>query len=391
MQRSTSSRDDLQQQQPHQYAITLWDVAPDAHPTRLLPTDEHITIQHVVGDVVKADGRLHQWQAIAHRQPVHQTGGGDALDDRPTPPPLLNQVPQGQREDVMRVHEVPMGIHRAYAVAVSVGSQPQVGVVGLDVRPQGTQVAGNGLGVDAAKAGVHLAPDFVHPAPRASQHIGDALTARSVHRVGHHSQFTIRDYVQVHQPTKMLIVGPGRVEMADEPLAQRCLIFHHVRPASRFLVAHQVGLDAIRLSRQRRPTKGGLEFETVVTRRVVAGSDYHAGDSLLVDNGIGDGRCWGVGAGEVSDDVVAGQDAGHLGRVAVGEETGIEPDDHLGPVVAGLLQHVIGDGLGYQPQVGEGEGVGDDGTPAVSAKFNSHRVSPEIICSRSRAANLRGG
>ena len=372
VQRSIGRRDDLQQQQPHQHAVPLWNVPLDADPARLLAADEHVILQHVIGDVVEAHGRLHQRQAVARSQSVHHAGGGDALDDCPAPSPSLNQIPQRQSEDVMGIHEVPLSIHRAEAVGVPVGGQPQIGVVGLDGCAQRVQIMRYRFGMDAAKAGVHLASDLVHPAPRAGQHVGDALAARAVHRVGHHPQFAGRDHVQIHHLAEVLVVGPGGIEKLDESLVQRCLVVHHVRPASHLLVARQVGFDELRLLWQRGPAEGGLEFEAVVARCVVAGGDHHPSGSLFVDDGVGDGRGRGVGAGEVGDDAVAGQDAGHLGRVAVGEEAGVETDDDLWRAVAGFIQYIVSDGLGHQPQVGKSEGVRDDGAPAVRAEFDGH-------------------
>ena len=64
-----------------------------------------------------------------------------------------------------------LSIHRTDAVGITIRGQPYVRVVGLDGSYQSVQVLGNGLRVDAAKAGVHLAPYVIHVTARASQHL----------------------------------------------------------------------------------------------------------------------------------------------------------------------------------------------------------------------------
>ncbi len=281
----------------------------------------------------------------------------------------------------MWVHEVSLAVHGTNTVSIPVGGKPKVCVMRLDGRPQGTQVTGYGLGVDAAKARVHFSPDLVHSAPRAGQHVGDALSARSVHRVGHHSQFTGRDYVKIHHVAQVLVVGPGGVKTADQPLVQRCSVVHHIGPACCFLVALKVRFDAIRLLRQRCSAERRLELETVVARRVVARGDHYAGGRSLVDDSEGDGRAGSVGTGEVRDDAVASQDTRRLRRVPVGQKAGVETNHDFRLTALGFVQHVIGDRLGHQAQVGKREGIGDDRAPAVGAKLYRHGICPLCLTS----------
>jgi len=49
------------------------------------------------------------------------------------------------------------------------------------------------------------------------------------------------------------------------------------------------------------------------------------------------------------------------------EEACVEPDHEL-RLRASFLQDVVGDGLGNESQVGEGEGVQFDGVPAVGSE-----------------------
>jgi hypothetical protein len=39
-------------------------------------------------------------------------------------------------------------------------------------------------------------------------------------------------------------------------------------------------------------------------------------------------------------------------------------------------QDVIGDGLGHQPQIAEGKGLTDYGSPTIGTEFNSQNIPP---------------
>ena len=105
----------------------------------------------------------------------------------------------------------------------------------------------------------------------------------------------------------------------------------------------------------------------------MAGGDDNACHGLLVDNIVRDGGGGGIGAGQPGDDAVASQHSGHLGCVTVGQETGVEADNDFGFIGVCLIQHVVGDGLGHQLQVGKSKSVAYDGTPAVCTKLDGHK------------------
>ena len=130
---------------------------------------------------------------------------------------------------------------------------------------------------------------------------------------------------------------------------------------------------------------GGLELETIVARRIVTGGYHDAGRGLFVDDAVrhSRGRC--IGARQPGYDAVAGHDPSGFGGVAIGQEACVKPNDdgRIGSILPFIL-HIVGDGLGYQPQVVEGEGVGYDGAPAVRSKTNAHDLFetslPGVVC-----------
>ena len=62
----------------------------------------------------------------------------------------------------MRVDEIPALVHRADAVGVAVGRQAKITQAAAHGALQGHQVAGDRLGMHAAKTRVHLGADFLH-------------------------------------------------------------------------------------------------------------------------------------------------------------------------------------------------------------------------------------
>ncbi len=320
---------DLQQQQPHENPVAFGNVTLDAHPAGLLAADQHVTVQHVIGDVIEADGRLVHRQTIASGDAVDHHGRAHRLDHIAAPAAPLCQVAQRQRHDGMRIYEVAVAVHRAHAIGVAVGGDAYVGVHRIDRRRHHVQVFADRFRVNAAEAGVHFAANLVHLAARARQNGADRRAPGAIHGIGDDGQLALRNLVNVHQRFQVFIVGVGGVEATDQPFLDGPFVVHQVGAAPFALCQFQETLDLGALFRQRRAAVGRLQLEAIVARRVVRGGDHHARYRFLVHDVVADGGGRGVGARQPGDDAVGGQHPRRLDGETVGKEARIEADDHL--------------------------------------------------------------
>jgi hypothetical protein len=72
--------------------------------------------------------------------------------------------------------------------------------------------------------------------------------------------------------------------------------------------------------------------------------------------------------------MVGGHHAGHFCCVPVGQKAGVEANHNAG-VATIFFTNIVGNSLGYQPQIAKSKSFADNGTPAVGAKFDGHCVS----------------
>jgi hypothetical protein len=110
----------------------------------------------------------------------------------------------------------------------------------------------NRLGVDAAKAWVHLAADFEHLAARSLEDPLDLATSGAEHRIDNHPGWVIGDQVEVDELPQMVIVSGRWIESIDPTLGPRLLIIHGVRPSSAALIVIEIDLNAAALLGERR-------------------------------------------------------------------------------------------------------------------------------------------
>ena len=211
-------------------------MAAERNAARFFSADQHIFLEHIIGNVVKANRRLVHGQAIALGQPVNHARGRDGAHHRPAPAALLYQVAQRERHDPVGVHKIAAPIHSASAVSIPIRGQAQVAHAGAHGAGQRPQVTGDWLRMHAAKARVHLAADLNHLTAGALQDALDHAAPRAEHRVDHHALRVIGNGVEVDQLAQMLIISQQRVEALDQAQLARLVKVHQVRPAGALFI-----------------------------------------------------------------------------------------------------------------------------------------------------------
>ncbi len=106
----------------------------EGDPARFLAADQHIFIQHIIGDVVEAHRGFVQGQAVAFGQPVDHARGRNRAHHRAASAALFDQVFQGQGHDFVRVDEIAALVHGANAVGVAIRHHPKAAQAGAN-RP----------------------------------------------------------------------------------------------------------------------------------------------------------------------------------------------------------------------------------------------------------------
>ncbi len=134
------------------------------------------------------------------------------LTTLPLHPAPVYQVFDQQRHDGVRVDKTPVGVHGADAVGVAVGRQPDPVLAGQHLVDQRAEVAGDRFGMNAVKAGVHLAAQFDHAAACLLQQFAQVDAPGPVHGIHRHADVGGADGVEVHQLVHLARVGGEGVE-----------------------------------------------------------------------------------------------------------------------------------------------------------------------------------
>ncbi len=361
------ARHEVEEEEGAQDAIALRDVAAEAEAATLLAADEGVGLQHEGCDVLEADGGLVDGDAVALAEAEHHVAGGQGLDEGATEAADLQQVVGEEGEDLEGGDVLAGAVDGADAVGIAVHGDADEGAGAEDGIAEGCEVAVDGLRVvHAGEGGIDLAADLGEGGGAAGEEGGEVAGAGAVHGVDGDVAADGAEGVEVdeagdvgHVLGRGVNVGdeagvPGRLEREAADLAG-------------LLHALDLGLDLGEDLGVRATAGGAAVLEAVPLGGVVAGGDHDAAGGTVVDEVIADdGRGGGGGAAD-DGDAVAGEDlddgVGELG----GEEAGVVADDDGGSGEP-LLLVVVGDALGAEADVAEGELLRDDGAPAVRAE-----------------------
>ena len=99
------------------------------------------------------------------------------------------------------------------------------------------------------------------------------------------------------------------------------------------------------------------------------GGDHDAAGGPLLADGVGKSGRGRDAVGEGDGDAGRREDRRDDLRKALGAEAGVKGDADASPRVF-VIENVVGDRGGGDPDVGEGEVVGYDAAPAVGAEFH---------------------
>ena len=270
---STSSK-------PHQDAIAFGDMAQERNTAGFFAADQHVFIEHVVGNMIEADRRFMHGQAVFCCQQVDHARGGNSAHHRTFQAAFFRQVVQRQRHDLVRVDKHAAFIHRADPVGIAIRRQADRALAHADRAGQRAEILGNRFRVHTAKTRIHLIADFMHFAAGAFQNAADHAAPCAIHGIDHYVLRIFGDDIEIDQFAQMLIIIWYRVEACDQPFFAGDVIIDQVGAAPLGFIIIQVHFHLSAQFRQRRTAVGGFQFDPVIARRVVGGGDHDAADRV---------------------------------------------------------------------------------------------------------------
>ena len=350
------------EEQADQDAVALGDVPADGKAAGLLPAEQRVGLHHLRGDVLEPDRHLIHALAVLGPELVHHRRHVYGLDHGSAHAARLEQVEHQQREYLELVDEASGLVDDAHAVGVAVGADAQVLAADLHERDRGIDVGRDRLRVDAAEQWVPLVVQLGHGRPASADHLGDVSVPRPIHAFVDETEARVLDRVHVDHARDLRVVRGARVVRGHEPVRDGSLGRRHV--LERVDVALELGDDLGRDGAARL----GLVLVAVELVGVMAGGDGHRPGGLAVDDRprgyLGRRRA-------VEDqrlDAVGREDRRHrLGEILGGKPAVVADDRER---LARPRLHVLRRALRHPAQIAEGEVVGDDASPSISAELD---------------------
>ena len=202
-----------------------------------------------------------------------------------------------------------------------------------------------GSGMDAVKAGVHLAAQLRHVRAGLFEQRTQVDAPGPIHRIHGDVQIGGADRVKIDEGADVLAVGGQRIELLDEAAVDGFV--ERQALGRRAALSLQLGNYGLRILFAGRAAVGRFELDAVVARRIVAGCNHHAAHDIagsgFVDDGKGNQRRGCVAAGEPDVDIVGREDLGDGGGVAIAEEARVVADDERGAQVRARRGGAVGE------------------------------------------------
>ena len=225
----------------------------------------------------------------------------------------------------------------------------------------------------AAEHRIRLGVEDGHGRTVLLQQFIEVARAGAIHELHADLELGLLDRGEVDELAELLeVVGLGIDLLALVSADNRSL----EAPAGGFEGRH-IGLDGFRHVGRGRGSVPRGEFQPLILGGIVAGRHVDAADGLPVADGVGDD---GRGRGPVTDERGKAVRFEHFGggeAEFLAEETGVAAEDQDGLTtgdfrfrISNFGFQIVGDRLGGEADVVEGEVAGDEAAPAAGAEFD---------------------
>jgi hypothetical protein len=360
-------RHQFREEQCGDRGVALGEVQTRADAAAFFATDEDILLEHQLADIFEADGYFVELAVEFGGKLVDQLGDGKSFGDVSREIAGSGEVPDEQREDLMRVDEGAVAIDRADAVAVAVGAKAGVVFTREDCLAQRGDVRLDGFGMRAAEERVAGATNLVAGDAVALEEVGQESRCGAVHGVGDEAKFGFTQAVPIDKFLDGIQVGSARLKRLNQILAQ------WQRRDAIALDDGEFGFDLRDDGGQRTASITGFVLDAIPTIGIVAGGDDQTTGGFSLADEEGDRGRWARLISD-PDGRSGGADGIREGRGdVVGSKPMVVTDQHA---LAGIFaaHDVARDRVRDDACIGESEILGDDAAPAIRSKANgSHR------------------
>ena len=253
-----------------------------AHPARFLAAHQHLTGQHLGGDVLEAHRHLDHFPSQVFGHQGHQIGAADGLDHRSGQGSCPGQVVDEQGHQQLGAAETPVLINGGDAVAIAIEDNAHRRLTRGGAGPHGGdqfgQIGGQRLGRMAAEERVAVGadlPDHARIHRRGSQQGRQHPGRRAVHRIDDHPQ------PQPLQPRRQRIridLGPQARHVGAHGIELfRVAGDRHADAAGGQAPLHPGGEIPLH-----RAAEGSLDLEPQPFRWVMAGGDHQGAEGTAL-------------------------------------------------------------------------------------------------------------
>ena len=241
------------------------------------------------------------------------------------------------------------------------------------------------LGREAAEVRVAIVVDDLDLDAGLEQEVVEVVARGAVQRVDGDAQAALADRVDVDLLAQLVEVAVLRIDLLDQ-----LGLLVDVEPLVLLLHRVDLVLDRLRDLGQRRRAVRRRELQPVVLGRVVRRGEVDRAHGLAADGLERDARRRHVARAEKRLNAVERQDLGRLGRELLREEARVVGDDDAASFLSALLE-VVGDPLGGDADVLEGEVFSDDAAPARSSEFDHPHLPRDANVNTRPAARATAG
>ena len=188
----------LGQQQRHHGGVALGQIEFRADSAGFLATQKNVVFEHQFADVFETDRRFVNFAAEARGDFVDQLCRRKSFGDVARDAARAGQMPQQQRENLVRRNERPRAIHRADAVAVAIGAESGVVAAGEHGAAQGLNVRLDRFWIRAAEERIARAANFIAGDSVAAEKLAEQTARRAVHGVDDEAQAGGGEAIPIH-------------------------------------------------------------------------------------------------------------------------------------------------------------------------------------------------
>src|SRR5580704_3788778 len=324
---------------------------------------EDVAFQHAVADVFEANGSFPDLAVELRSDLVDHFCGGKSFCHRAFEFARAGEMPQQDRENLVRVDERAVAVHRADAVGIAIQREASVELAFDHGALQRGDVRFNRLGIYATEKRIARAANFFTGDFVAAEQVAQQSASGAVHGINHEAEFRGAQAIPINESVESFEIRRAHIERMKQVGArrERGHAFAQDFRELRFNLRDDGGRSGAAVA--------GFVFHAVPLIGIVAGGDlYSAGRATQFHE---QGKRWrgrGFG-GEPHGNAGGGDRFGGSARETIRAEARVVTYQNAGARFF-RAYHVTRDRMHYYAHVLEGEIFGDDGAPAVGAKLN---------------------